>query len=170
MLPLCHFHDSQAQALGSCHDPDNSPSLSFSPEIFAHPQTGRIVSPLCLSICGFACLQCPSPFFTGYSHSPTVSHNYKEFIKSPVTAPRQSCRHPLLCQYCTLQFSVVALLTTLLGNYLSAYVTHPLVIEVTQGKSHILFIFISLALSRMSLKHAFPMGGNITFKRAKPGS
>lgn len=22
----------------------------------------------------------------------------------------------------------------------------------------------------MSLKHAFPMGGNITFKRAKPGS
>lgn len=67
--------------------------LSHSLLRFLHtPKLAVLFHPLCLSICGFACLQCPSPFFTGYSHSPTVSHNYKEFIKSPLTAPRQSCK------------------------------------------------------------------------------
>lgn len=73
-------------------------SLSF----FADPKTGHVVSPLCLWICG-SCLCNVFLFFylvvTSLYCKPLP---WREFIKSLLSAPGQSWKHPLLCYSCTL--------------------------------------------------------------------
>lgn len=134
------------------------------------PKPATLYHALCLSICS-SCLPAMS-----FSFFPPGSHHLRLQALTMKGAYEASsdCSQPQLKAASSalllrlVPSSVVALII-LSQKYLLACTSHPLVTVVTQGKDHILVISISLALSRMSLKHAFSMV-DITFKEAKPGS